>query len=362
MFRSIAVHLHISRRRALACVLLMIFCLAGCTQGVKDYWKTSKSYYYEYINTPAEVDLTLEEELPAGVEAIGVAVPPIDAELRRFERALFALDRNPDGAWMQNFSARHSWISGMALIDMEGNLIEQWPDTSLKNLDFKPLVEILPNKTTRLLRSYAQETPMGPEVYVAVPILEEGVTARYFVVHFDPRELFSRAPHSAEIMVSAPGVLLWPGKYQAASTPVVTEDWSSSISRSTHGYIHNSTGEFFWVGRYLGTLPMAFAAPDKGEFPVVAGQMDQYGGAGGFAGSLPPTGAWGAESEAGDRVILMEAAPPPPDFQGRQVNETPVEESVEGAEVRDSSSQAVPPPPDYQYQDGPDDGTHINKP
>ena len=65
--------LHISRGHALACVLLITFMFAGCTQGVKEYWKTSKRYYYEYINTPAEVDLELEEKLPAGVEAIGVA-------------------------------------------------------------------------------------------------------------------------------------------------------------------------------------------------------------------------------------------------------------------------------------------------
>ncbi len=357
--------LHISRGHALACVLLITFMFAGCTQGVKEYWKTSKRYYYEYINTPAEVDLELEEKLPAGVEAIGVAVPPIDAELRRFERTMFALDRNPDGAWMQNLVANHSWISGMALIDLEGNVVEQWPDTSLKSLDFKPIVSILPGKTTRLLRSYAQDTPMGPEVYVAVPILEEGVTARYFVAHFDPRELFSRAPHSAEIMVAAPDVLLWPGKFKADATPVVTEDWSSSIRRSTNGSIHNSTGEFFWVGRYLGTLPMAFAAPESGEFPVAAGQMDQYGGAGGFAGSLPPAGRWGAESEAGDRVILMEAAPPPPDFKGGQVNEAPLSEpEVQSAPPADSPSpKSAPPPPDtYKYRDGPDDGTHINKP
>ena len=66
-------HLHISRGRALACVLLITFMFAGCTQGVKEYWKTSKRYYYEYINTPAKVDLELEEELPAGV-----AVVPFD--------------------------------------------------------------------------------------------------------------------------------------------------------------------------------------------------------------------------------------------------------------------------------------------
>ena len=360
-------YLCISRYRALACILLLAFALAGCTQGVKEYWKTTKRYYYEYINTPAELDMEIDDEIPMGVDAIAVAVPPIDAELQRFERTMFALDRDPDGPWMQNLVSNHSWISGMALIDLEGNTIEQWPDTSLKNLDFKPLIEILPNKTTRLLRTYAQETPLGPEVYVAVPILEQGVTARYFVAHFDPRELFSRAPYSAEIMVSAPDVLLWPGKFQAEATPVATEDWSGSIRRSTHGTIRNANGEFFWVGRYLGTMPMAFAAPETESFPVASGQMEQYGGAGGFKGTLPPAERWGSETESGERVILMEAAPPPPDFKGSgSVNEAPVsdvqpqveEPPADAASPRDN---AVPPPPNYRFQDGPDDDTKINK-
>ena len=355
----------ISRYRALACILLIVFALAGCTQGMKEYWKGTKRYYYEYINTPAEVDLELEEELPGGVEAIGVAVPPIDAELQRFERTMFALDRDPDGAWMQNLVARHSWISGMALIDLDGKVLNQWPDTSLKSLDFTPLVKILPEKTTRLLRAYAQDTAMGPEVYVAVPILEQGVTARYFVAHFDPRELFSRAPYSSEIMVAAPDVLLWPGKFKAEATPVVTEDWSSSIRRSTNGSIRNSTGEFFWVGRFLGTLPMAFAAPEEGEFPVAPGQMDQYGG-GGFSGSLPPAGRWGSEAEAGDRVIITDVAPPPSDFKGGGVNEAPVSDAPAPAPTPPDDSaagrNAAPPPPaTYKYQDGPDSNTKIDK-
>lgn len=358
-------YLYFSRSRAFMCVVLMVFTLAGCTQGVKEYWKSTKRYYYEYINTPAAVDMELEDKLPLGVEVIGVAVPPIDSELQRFERTMFALDRNPDGAWMQNFVGTHSWISGMALIDLEGKVLEQWPDTPLKTLDFTPLVNILPNKTTRILRTYAQDTPMGPEVYVAVPILEAGITARYFVAHFDPRDLFSRAPYSSEIMVAAPGVLLWPGKFKAEATPVVTEDWSNSIRRSTDGAVSNAAGKFFWVGRFLGTMPMAFAAPETGEFPEAPGQMDQYGGAGGFKGSLPPAGIWGSESESGERVILMDVAPPPPNFRGDKVNEAPVTDSAPEGDTPpvDSSSQhAAPPPPDYNYQDGPGDNSKLNKP
>lgn len=353
-------HLHISRLRTFVCLLLVVGLFTGCTQGVKNYWKTTKHYYYEYINTPATVDMELEDNIPKGTEAIAQAMPPIDAELRRFERAMFALDRNPDGAWMQNLVAHHPWVSGMALIDLDGKVIEQWPDSSLKSLDFTPLVKILPDKTTRILRAYAQDTPLGPEVYVAVPILEAGVTARYFVAHFDPRDLFSRAPNSSEIMVASPEVLLWPGKYQVGATPVGEEDWRRSIRNSTDGTIRNGTGEFFWVGRYLGTLPMAFAAPETGEFPVAQGQMDQYQGQGGFQGALPPAGTWGAETESGERVILMEAAPRPPNFKDSGVKETPVEDSGTPPEGG-TSGDAAPRPPDYKYQDSPNDNTHINK-
>ncbi len=361
--------MHFNHWRTLPCILFLVLFLAGCTQGVKEYWKTTKRYYYGYINTPAELDLDVDE-IPAGAEVIAIAMPAIDAELMRFERALFALDRDPDGAWMQQFTGRHSWISGMAIIDLEGNAVNRWPDSSLKNLDFKPLVEIMPEKTTRLLRTYAQDTPLGPEVYVAVPILEAGSTARYFVAHFDPRDLMSRAPYSSEFMVVAPDVLLWPGKYQAGATPVVNEDWSRSIRRSANGTVRNEAGEFFWVGRYLGTMPLAFAAPESGEFPEVEGQMAPYS-SGGFRGTLPPAGAWGSEAEAGERVILMEAAPPPPDYFGGSglrestVGDGVMEEPAEGIEQPQSTgkTEIAPPPPDMRhYQDGPDAGDEVGGP
>jgi hypothetical protein len=327
---------------------------------MKNTWKSTKRFYYGYINTPATVDMRLRDNLPMGIEAINLAVPPIDAELRRFERTLFALDRDPDSAWMHNFTSSHSWISGMALIDLEGRVIEQWPNASLKNLDFTQLVNILPHRTTRLLRTYAQETTMGPEIYVAVPILDRGVPARYFVAHFDPRDLFSRAPYSSEIMVAASDVLLWPGKFKAEVTPVVTEDWGNSIRSSTSGTIRNETGRFFWVVRHLGTLRIAFAAPSEGEFPVEPGQMDLYGGFGGFGGTLPPMERWGTETEAGGGVILIDAAPPPPDYNIRRLNEAPVTDfddedivSVNDYPLYD----AAPLPPDYEPQDESGDNT-----
>ena len=254
--------------------LVLVLSSAACTQTTKDYWKATKGYYYEYINKPATVDLEDMGVYSPGEGYLAENLPPVERVLERFKRTLFSLDKAPSDNWMYSFVSRFPWIEGVALVNVEGKVIHQWPTVSLNEYDYSFLKEDKANPNIRHLIGHASETALGPHVYVATQILDSAQPAGYFIVHFDPRVLFSHVNGSAEFMVAAPGVLLWPGMFETSATPVASADWSKLTSSNLSGRVSNSNGTFVWYTIMIGTMPMVFAAPDEGSFPEAPGQLE----------------------------------------------------------------------------------------
>lgn len=290
-----------------ACAVLA---LSACGQTSKNYWKTVKGYYHGYVNKPATLDMDDMGVYSPGEGVLAETVPPLERVFEQFKRSLFSLDKAPSDAWMHTFVSRFPWIDGVALVDKEGNIQHRWPTVSVKEYNFAFLKDSKVNPRVRHLVGYAEETPLGPEVYVATQIVDQGQPSGFFVVYFDPRSLFGHVQNSSEFMVAAPGALLWPGKFDAPTTPVATANWAS-LTSSTSGTVSNATGEFVWYSYYLGTLPLVFAAPNKGDFPEVPGQMEMLSSFQGVDSGEAITSAVMTESaperEPGERMIL---APP----------------------------------------------------
>lgn len=254
-------------------LLLVVLSASACTQTTKDYWKTTKGYYYEYLNKSATVDMDDISIYSTGEGYLAETLPPVERVLEYFERTLYSLEKAPSDNWVYAFVQRFPWIEGVALIDIDGKVVHQWPSTGLKEHDYSFIQEDTANPEVRHLIGHATDSDLGPHVYVATQILEKAQPAGHFVVHFDPRALFSHVEGSKEFMVVAPGALLWPGMFQVDSTPVADVDWKERTNSSLSGKISNSNGTFAWYTIMVGTLHMVFAAPDEGSFPEAPGQI-----------------------------------------------------------------------------------------
>ncbi|MBQ4133397.1 MAG: hypothetical protein IJD04_06680 [Desulfovibrionaceae bacterium] len=299
---------------------------SACTQTTKDYWKTTKSYYYEYVNKPASVDLEDMGIYSPGEGYLAETVPPVERTLERFKRTLFSLGKAPADNWMYAFVQRFPWIEGVALIDTHGTVIHKWPSVSLKEYSYGFIAEDTANPELRHLIGHAEETPLGPHVYVATQIMEMAQPAGHFVVHFDPRALFAHVRGAEEFMVAAPNALLWPGMFEVSATPVAGADWAELTRSSLSGRVYNENGGFVWYCIMVGTLPMVFAAPDEGSFPEAPGQLSMlsaFRGADGgeVVGMAVMTDA--PEHEPGVEGVL---APPVADDAGSAFSEDNADE------------------------------------
>lgn len=258
-------------------MLLVLAVATACSsfQPTKNVWKGTKGLWYTYVSPPAHVDYDDKGSLSPESHALATAIMGIDVELGRLERAMQNADRPPTQEWLTDLFARFPWLNGFAGVKYDGTILGQEPPDSLKQLDFIPLLYEDKKQNSRALRADAQPSPLGPEILLAAPLYDGMDFLGIVVAYFDMRSLMRFSKNPEDIVALAPGALLWPGKYDFAATPLAGVDWEKATRESSAGTCSNSTGQFVYLVRYLGNLPIVFAIPAKGSFPEGSGDINQ---------------------------------------------------------------------------------------
>lgn len=264
----------------LRCFLLLIAVAAlaaGCSsyQPTKNAWKSTKGFWNTYVSPPATVDYEEKGNLSPRALALTNSMLGIDVELGRLERVMLNADKPPTREWIANFFTTFPWISGFAGVKYDGTILGQEPATSMKELDFIPLLYEDKKQNSRALRGDVQNTPLGPEIILAAPLYDGvdflGIVAAYF----DMRALMQYSGNPEDLVILSPHALLWPGKYDFAATPLAGVNWTETVAKSSSGTCTNATGTFYYMVRYLGNLPLVFAVAESGTFPEGKGDVEQ---------------------------------------------------------------------------------------
>lgn len=256
---------------------LIVLLMCGCSsfQTTKNVWKGTKDLWATYVSPPATVDYDDKGDLPPQALALSNAMIGIDLELSKLERTMQNADRPPTMEWLEKLFQTFPWINGFAGIKYDGTILGQQPADSLKNLDFNYLLYEDSKQKSRALRTDVQPSPLGPEIMLAAPLYDGIDFLGIVVAYFDMRSLMGFSNHADDIVVLCPTALLWPGKYDFASTPLAGQDWSKIVRESSAGTCTNVNGSFFYMVRYLGNLPLVFAVPEKGDFQNGNGSIEQ---------------------------------------------------------------------------------------
>ena len=253
-----------SRHFALV-VCLLCLCLpalSGCMQ-VKSAYKETKTFYHTHINRPSTLDTEERTVLEKSQRDLVQSVMPIDEELTKLEKALDAMATPPDAEAAASFLRRFPWLSGLSMVAPDGTLGASIPGTPLKQLDYTPLLELAPKALPRDLRASIQDTPLGPEILVARPFLQEDQLQVLLVATFDFRVLLPFAASPGDFIVRSGDVLIWSGDMDYASTPLASINWTEYLKEHSDGILSNENGSMMWISRYIGGKPIVFAAPVK---------------------------------------------------------------------------------------------------
>ncbi|MFI3271645.1 MAG: hypothetical protein R3Y11_06015 [Pseudomonadota bacterium] len=277
----------------LACLVLSasVAFACGCGQTGHETWKETKVYYREYLNTPAAVDYHIpgcdgEEELLMAQSFVGM-----DRQLYMLERSLDGVGR-PSQELVEGFLRQFPWLAGIAGVAAEGQIVAQFPEVTMKPMEYTALIEQDPKQHMRDVRATVLDTPLGPEVVIAAPIYDSTTFVGLFATHFDMRALLAYAKAPQDIVILSTDHVLWAGRFDIDSTPLLDVDWTTILRTSTGGRLSNENGEFFWMARFIGHTPLVFAVPVEGNFDekpeqlAILGSLDSLGS--GFAPMYQP--------------------------------------------------------------------------
>ena len=249
--------------RACVCLALLLatFLLSGC-QAMSGYWKDTKRFYGTYINPPASLDLENTGTYRSEEARLAYSFTEVDYQLFALERAFEASLMPPTDEWVTQILQRFPWLSGVAAFSDTGVILGQTPPTPMKSLNFTPLLEAPKGRNRMALRAYAQDTPLGPEIYLALPIYAGNEFKGILATHFDPRSVLRFSPVPDDLIITTPDLLLCPGRY-GSENAVVNADWKKLLSSDYYGSVGRSPDDFYWVVRYFANLPMIFAVPNN---------------------------------------------------------------------------------------------------
>lgn len=242
-------------RLFLLCLLSCSVFWTGCStsQTAKDAWKYTKRQYYSYLNTPATIDMDNVGSSEDYQLALSEHIMEVDKRMERLIRKMENSDISPDQRWVMDMVGEFTWLSGVALVDENGQLMSHYPADTMKPFDAAPLLTEDPKQNITSLRSYLQETPLGPEIYIGKPVYTDGTFRGLVVAHFDPAVLLQECPVDPnQIAIVCPQGPIWTGSGVGGS--LAGHDWSNELSRRTSGY-HN---DVYWTTRYFGNLPVVY--------------------------------------------------------------------------------------------------------
>ena len=261
------------KRLVLFCLIFALTSALGCSgnQTLQDSWKYTKRQYRNYLNVPAQLDYDDTGSCELYEIALGDAMLDVDGALLKLTRAMENSDRGPDQAWVMQMMQSYPWLTGVALTDQTGAVMARYPEYFMKDFSVAPLLEQDPKQRRSSLRGYVQESPMGPEIYLANPVYVGEEFRGLVVAYFDPRALMSISKDPGNVMLASPAGVVWRGRFESAGTAVDRTDWADVLLHKSCGLVGDGGDKFYWTTRYLGNLPLVYAFPISAAQPVEKG-------------------------------------------------------------------------------------------
>ena len=228
-------------------LVLIVFLMSGCT-----VWKSTKKFYKEYIDPDPKIDLQangLDNEFE---EYFARIFYPADLQLSEVLRRLDAQDTYPDEIWFEQMLKDFPWLSGVAAIDRDGQVLFKYPAHSVKDLDYTVLLTKELRGSDSKIRLCVQDSVFGSEVYLSRPFFKDNQAQGMLVVHFDPRSWARLSPAPGKFAIIAEGKLIWAGKYKELNKLLTQINRIELLKDGVFGQLEIKNRSFYWFSRSVG--------------------------------------------------------------------------------------------------------------
>lgn len=298
-----------------ALVLVLAACLASScaaipdsvTGTVKNTVRDGTQMWKDLVEPSPELELDLTAFGEAEERKLAALLKPVDEQVYQLTVYMDGENKLPPESWFRRLFERFSWISGVMVLDKNGNVQFQHPMDFSKPVDTAALIALgdpseedvekaaeraeelaeeredaledagenatlpeVPDVSAKpwkdhALRAMSGDSPLGPEVYLAQPLFRDNEFEGLVVVHFDPRNLLKFCPTPDELMIMTQEHVIWTSKYHDAASTMATLPWQEILAREVFGNVRVHDRYYYWLGRNVGKFSLIYATAVPGE-------------------------------------------------------------------------------------------------
>lgn len=240
-------------RIGLTAALLSLVLIWGCNP-----WEAGKKIY-EYRSMPAHIDLEQGTGLGDAEQKLARALDDSDKQIEQLRRTLERLGKKPDLEWMLRQIREMPWLNGLQLLDSTGNPEIMVPENPVKKLELHTIHQQIKEADSEQMRLFPQNTIFGMEVCVVKPLYHKKSYRGCLLAHFDFRTLLAEQPLAEEMVVLAPGHILWKGSRDRMATHLLQQNWEALLGEDYQGEIKLRTWSIYWLAIFIDADPMIYA-------------------------------------------------------------------------------------------------------
>ena len=294
--------------RAAVMVVACSFALASCsaipdsvTGSVKGTMREGKQMWKDLMEPRPELTLDPAAFGEAQERKLAALLKPVDEQVYQLTVYMDGEDKLPPESWFRRLFERFSWITGVMVLDRNGNVLFQHPMDFSKPVDTDALIALgNPSERERQryraymesqdrpagenateasleppvwldhkVRAMSNNSTLGPEIFLAQPLFRKNEFDGLMVVHFDPRNLLKYCPAPDELMIMTQEQVIWTSKYHDAAATMSTMPWAEILATSVYGSVQAHGRSFYWLGRDLGRYSLIYATAVPGDEETV---------------------------------------------------------------------------------------------
>ncbi|EMG38754.1 hypothetical protein PCS_00385 [Desulfocurvibacter africanus PCS] len=190
---------------------------------------------------------------------------PVDQRIQALTRELSTIESFPAPEWYERLLARNPWLTSIAAVDAQGQVLGRLPEAAIFPLDAGQFLEFKADWERAQFKSFFFQTDLGPEVCLVQPMFLRNKWVGLIIAQFDPRTLRQFSPVPDDLTLLHAGTLLWPPTPANEAEILVGVDWEATLRDRVSGTLEKEGRSYTWLARYIGDTYLIYAVRNRDD-------------------------------------------------------------------------------------------------
>lgn len=212
---------------------------------------------YEGQFYPSQVELEYETGMDKAEERAAVLFAQVDQKLHRLLQELELQEDWPPDNWAENLQEAHPWLTGVQVMDSQGEVQQGAQDQDLP-WDRQQILQLHDNWQDQNIEFAV--FPRGNSTWMTLirPCTQGKEWQGLLLAFFRMESLFSNSSQPQDMLLLSRQKVLWPGAYPSRAQELLDTGFTKRLQHQSHGEVEVSGLDFYWTARYVGSEPVLY--------------------------------------------------------------------------------------------------------